>query len=125
LKGVEVGWAGDKGKEPEIIDWLRRKGKLGGEAKATSDAKSKSPSPIDGVKGDTPQSKTRPSDSSIYSSFPSSFVRVHYILLAFHELTMCYTSRTSNIHSLITSEHETRRRRFRLRISDAYEDEAG
>jgi len=73
LKGIEVGWAGDKGKELEIIGWLRRKGKLGGEAKAMSEVKSKSPSPAVGVKGDNPQSKTRPSDSTAYSSFPSTF----------------------------------------------------
>jgi DnaJ homolog subfamily C member 17 len=52
LKGIEIGWAGDKGKEPGIIGWLRR--------------------------SDTPQSQTRSSESAAYSSFPSSFVRAIY-----------------------------------------------
>jgi len=75
LKGIEIGWAGDKGKEPEIIGWLRKKGKLGREAKSTSASKSASPSAdrVTGVKAETPQSKTRPSDSFAYSSFPTSF----------------------------------------------------
>jgi DnaJ family protein C protein 17 len=79
LKGIEVGWAGDKEKEPEIIGWLRRKGKLGANGQGKSASKSTTPT-ADGaeVKADTPQSKTRPSESSAYSSFPSSFVRAIY-----------------------------------------------
>jgi DnaJ family protein C protein 17 len=84
LKGIEIGWAGDKGKEPEIIGWLRRNGQLGGERRPEV-----SLSPVDGVKGDTPQSKTRPSDTLAYSSFPSSFVRpYHHIIISFIKLTL-------------------------------------
>lgn len=82
LKGIEVGWAGDKGKEPEIIGWLRKQGKLGGETKSKSASKSTSPA-IDGqhgIKADTPQSKTRSSNSAAYSSFPSSFVRALHLI---------------------------------------------
>ena len=76
LKGIEIGWAGDKGKEPEIIEWLRRKGKLGANGEGKSESKASTPvADGAGVKGDTPQLKTRPSQSSAYSSFPSSFVR--------------------------------------------------
>jgi DnaJ family protein C protein 17 len=76
LKGIEIGWAGDKGKEPEIIGWLRRKGKLSanGEGKSESESATLTADEAD-LKADTPQSKTRSSESAAYSSFPSSFVR--------------------------------------------------
>lgn len=74
LKGIEVGWAGDKGKEPEIIGWLKKTGKLG--AEGTKPA-SKSASPTadgeTGTKANISLSEKRPPESSAYSSFPSSF----------------------------------------------------
>jgi DnaJ family protein C protein 17 len=90
LKGIEVGWAGDKGKEPEIIEWLRSKGELGGDSnsKAASKSGSLTADGVPGVKAETPQSKTRPPNSSAYSSFPSSFVRTLHcpLLLNIHKL---------------------------------------
>jgi DnaJ family protein C protein 17 len=76
LKGIEIGWAGEKGKEPEIIGWLRRKGKLDTNREVKFESKSATPT-TDGaeMKADTPQSKTRSPESSAYSSFPASFVR--------------------------------------------------
>ena len=79
LKDVEVTWA--EGKEPELIGWLKRMGKLGTgwtEKKAESkEAPSKSP----------PASNT-PAESASdepFSSFPSTFVRP-LKLLSGHQL---------------------------------------
>jgi len=70
LKGVDIGWA--EGKEPEILGWLKRQGKLGGETKS---ALTPGPvgGPMDGDKADTLQSDTPSSNPTAYSSFPSSF----------------------------------------------------
>ncbi|KAF8889569.1 DnaJ domain-containing protein [Infundibulicybe gibba] len=68
LGGIEVGWVG--GKEPEILGWLKRMGKLGTPPPAPSAAKTG-----EGVgekKAGLPQTQTR-ADSSSFSSFPASF----------------------------------------------------
>lgn len=67
LEGVDVGWV--NGKEPEILGWLKKMGKLG------SPPQSKAPTPgngTPGVKAELPQN--RPTSSSEFSTFPSTFV---------------------------------------------------
>lgn len=81
LDGVEIAWVG--GKEPAILGWLKRMGKLS--TSATSDASTVTPTPtsespylknagIGGSKADLPQNQSR-NTASGYSSFPSTFVR--------------------------------------------------
>lgn len=72
LQDVEVTWA--EGKEPELIGWLKRMGKLGGEGKA------KPPTPAATAEPD-PQSHdaemaSQDTSSTPFSSFPSTFVSV-------------------------------------------------
>ncbi|KAL4254617.1 Pre-mRNA-splicing and ERAD-associated protein [Abortiporus biennis] len=69
LKDVEISWA--EGKEPDLIGWLKKMGKLGSQRKEGKSTESAS----------TPQtsssSDTRPAssetDSNAFSSFPSTF----------------------------------------------------
>lgn len=125
MKGIEIGWAGDKGKEPEIIGWLRRKGKLGASGEAKSESKATTP-PSDGVgvKADSPQSKTRLADSAPYSSFPSSFVRTFYSYRFDPDNQLQPTP--ADLHSITTAiDHETSRSWVGLRVLDAYENETG
>lgn len=102
LGGVEVTWAGASGSgktkstldgdgkveggkrtegwEPEILGWLRRRGELGSKkAKETTKPDSVGEKGEEGgggnLKAELPQSKTRPQNAAVYSSFPSSFVR--------------------------------------------------
>ncbi|KAJ3487325.1 hypothetical protein NLI96_g3619 [Meripilus lineatus] len=63
LKDVEVSWA--EGKEPELIVWLKKIGKLGS-------AKPRSPTPASSATGDKSTKPTKDDDSA-YSSFPSTF----------------------------------------------------
>ena len=69
LEGVEVGWAG--GKEPQILGWLKKMGKLGTPPPPSGMEKDRGGS-TDGNAG-LPQAQTR-TDSSTFSSFPESFV---------------------------------------------------
>lgn len=57
LEGIELSWAG--GREPEVLDWLRRVGKLDESLTA------KASTPLPEEKG--------PQDGGSFSSFPSSF----------------------------------------------------
>lgn len=79
---IEICWAG--GKEPELIGWLKKMGKLGGTGTSNKDPKSgsdhvsapsvasKSPPPT----SDTPDVAPTPQPASTtYSTFPSTFVR--------------------------------------------------
>ena len=74
MDGVKVTWV--NGKEPAILGWLRKMGKLGGIGAGSGTQKTPvSPSPMDaGVKAELPQKQTRDSSSTPFSSFPSSFV---------------------------------------------------
>jgi DnaJ family protein C protein 17 len=74
MDGLKVTWV--NGKEPAILGWLRKMGKLGSIGTGTGfEKKSTSPSPMDtGIKADPPQNQTRDSSSTPFSSFPSSFV---------------------------------------------------
>lgn len=75
LDGIEISWAGEKGKEPEILTWLRKRGELGSVARP--DAKATPSDTLNADQGFTPettQSKMREPGMSTYSSFPSSFV---------------------------------------------------
>jgi DnaJ homolog subfamily C member 17 len=69
LEGVEVTWAGDK--EPELIGWLKKMGKLGGAPKQLSKQDS------DILMGSQSDIGSQPPTSSEndgpFSSFPSSF----------------------------------------------------
>ncbi|KIM46886.1 hypothetical protein M413DRAFT_16481 [Hebeloma cylindrosporum] len=63
---MKVTWV--NGKEPAILGWLRKMGKLGAQKQPVS------PSPMDpGIKAELPQNQTRDSSSAPFSSFPSSF----------------------------------------------------
>lgn len=73
LAGVEISWAEDK--EPELIGWLKKMGKLG-----TSQGISRQDSDVIMESQSQSQSQTKPSDttsastsSGAFSSFPSSF----------------------------------------------------
>jgi DnaJ family protein C protein 17 len=80
LDGVEIAWVG--GKEPAILGWLKRMGKLS--TSGTSNPSMVTPTPTSGspyfknagiaTKADLPQNQSR-STASGYSSFPSTFVR--------------------------------------------------
>ena len=74
MDGVKVTWV--NGKEPAILGWLRKMGKLGGVGTGTGTLKQPvSPSSTDaGIKAELPQNQTRESSSAPFSSFPSSFV---------------------------------------------------
>jgi DnaJ family protein C protein 17 len=74
MDGVKVTWV--NGKEPAILGWLRKMGKLGGIGTGTGTQKQPvSPSSMDaGIKAGLPQNQTRDSSSAPFSSFPSSFV---------------------------------------------------
>lgn len=67
LDGIEVGWVG--GKEPPILVWLKKIGKLGTPTPRTSDSGEQNG---EKTKAGLPQMQTT-ADSSKYSSFPSSF----------------------------------------------------
>lgn len=83
LGSINIAWAGNGGKEPEVLGWLRKKGQLGGIG-------IKTPSPAGNAnKGELPQLKTQPLDTSGFSSFPSSFVRAFIIPLSCLSLTTC------------------------------------
>jgi DnaJ homolog subfamily C member 17 len=68
LDGIEVGWLG--GKEPEIIGWLKKMGKLGAPPPKKQDN-------FNGEKGQTaelPQNQQTASGAGGFSSFPETFV---------------------------------------------------
>ena len=82
LDGVEIAWVG--GKEPAILGWLKRMGKLSTSG-ASSNPSTVTPIPtsesthfknagIGGTKADLPQNQSR-STAPGYSSFPFTFVR--------------------------------------------------
>ncbi|KAF7318981.1 J domain-containing protein [Mycena chlorophos] len=64
LDGIEISWVG--GKEPEIMGWLKRMGKL------SAQPLPRAASPPPGQAAQLPQ--TAPSAGSAFSSFPTSFV---------------------------------------------------
>ncbi|KAH9478676.1 Pre-mRNA-splicing factor cwf23 [Psilocybe cubensis] len=83
MDGVKITWVNDK--EPEILGWLRRTGKLGsgvgasGGASQGSSTTNTPPSNVatpdrdNGVKAGLPQHQTHHASASPFSSFPSSF----------------------------------------------------
>jgi DnaJ family protein C protein 17 len=81
LDGVEIAWVG--GKEPAILGWLKRMGKLS--TSGTSNPSTVTPTltsessyfknaGVGATKADLPQNQSR-NTASGYSSFPSTFVR--------------------------------------------------
>lgn len=70
LDGVEVGWVG--GKEPQILGWLKKMGKLATPPPPPSTGDGRDASKNGDTKARLPQAQTR-ADSSSFSSFPSSF----------------------------------------------------
>ncbi|TFK46778.1 DnaJ-domain-containing protein [Heliocybe sulcata] len=72
LGDVEVTWA--EGKEPEILGWLKKMGKLGGVEKLEKTARQEpAPSVSGGEKAANPQERPAANPSTPFSSFPSSF----------------------------------------------------
>ena len=83
LEGVEITWVG--GKEPQILGWLKKMGKLGGQAESGRGPLEKQPAAsIRGSSSSTPrgqersssqgQSRQPASGAGAFSSFPSAFV---------------------------------------------------
>lgn len=101
LHDVEISWA--EGKEPGLIGWLKKMGKLGGESKAqlppnTAGATSPTsyPSTGRGAGAADPNGNTGP-----YSSFPSTFVSLAIITNC--ELRSCAFSQPDIDMSLPTA----------------------
>ncbi|KAF9066602.1 DnaJ-domain-containing protein [Rhodocollybia butyracea] len=67
LGGIQVGWIG--GVEPEILEWLRKKGHLGPQASGLSSEPSVQRSE---EKAPPPQTQNSASGTTAFSSFPSS-----------------------------------------------------
>lgn len=80
LGGIEVGWV--NGKEPPILGWLKKMGKLG----VPSPPRSKSPRQE--TKANLPQMQTTANASS-FSSFPESFVCLIIIFRREVSLIVC------------------------------------
>lgn len=76
LQDVEVSWA--EGKEPELIGWLKKMGKLGGETKSKPDLSTNEPGPAPSHPLPHSATPTASSTSSPFSSFPSTFVSDWY-----------------------------------------------
>ncbi|KAG5648295.1 hypothetical protein DXG03_004867 [Asterophora parasitica] len=71
LDGIEVGWVG--GKEPPILAWLKKMGKLGVSSPPPPQASKQTPS--GGTRAGLPQTQSTV-DPSSFSSFPTSVVSV-------------------------------------------------
>ncbi|CDO70078.1 hypothetical protein BN946_scf184806.g5 [Trametes cinnabarina] len=79
LAGVEVDWA--EGKEPELIAWLKKMGKLGANAHGARAQSSSDSKPVATAAQQTPLSadhntagpKSQPSSSDAFASFPATF----------------------------------------------------
>ena len=74
LEDVEIGWVG--GKEPAILDWLRKMGKLSltpSTPGVNNSSSSSSTQPRE--KAELPQNQPTTGGDSKFSSFPSTFVR--------------------------------------------------
>jgi DnaJ family protein C protein 17 len=78
LDGIEVGWVG--GKEPPILMWLKKMGKLGTPPPPSAPTKTSDDRERNGTKTSAglPQMQTT-ADPSAYTSFPSSFVRSLFV----------------------------------------------
>ncbi len=76
LQDVEVSWA--EGKEPELIGWLKKMGKLGGETKSKPGPSINEPGPTPSNPPPHSATPTASSTSSPFSSFPSTFVSDWY-----------------------------------------------
>lgn len=81
LADIEVDWA--EGKEPELIGWLKKMGKLGGGSSGSSNKPQTTTSGAKAATAQTPLSSdckatnspyTQASPTSAFSSFPSTFV---------------------------------------------------
>ena len=76
LEGIEIGWV--NGKEPPILVWLKKIGKLGGSAPLPIPAEKMTDNGTGRYeKAGLPQTQTT-SQPSLFSSFPTSFVRSFY-----------------------------------------------
>ncbi|KAF7798467.1 hypothetical protein EIP86_009688 [Pleurotus ostreatoroseus] len=77
LQDIEVSWA--EGKEPELIGWLKKMGKLGGPSRPGSNISPPKPTPAAASVSQIPSNGTPPeqsksaSDSTPFSTFPASF----------------------------------------------------
>jgi DnaJ homolog subfamily C member 17 len=88
LDGIEVGWV--EGKEPQILGWLKRIGKL-----ATPTTRQEAPSTAQNKNAGSPLPKVHTTaHSSLFSSFPESFVS-HALYLERRSMMMtggCFTA---------------------------------
>ena len=96
LDDIEVGWVG--GKEPPILVWLKKMGKLGPPATKISDEERTG----DRTSAGLPQMQTS-ADPSAYTSFPSSFVRplpaIRWSFLADMHSSLIYRHPPRNLKS--------------------------
>ena len=73
LQDIEISWA--EGKEPALISWLKKTGKLGGEAKAKPrDGPSTQLPPFPSSRPAEPHSTE--TSTTPFSTFPSTFVSI-------------------------------------------------
>lgn len=71
LDGIEIGWVG--GKEPPILIWLKKMGKLTTPTPSVSGVQI--PTSMNSERAEVPQAQPT-KDSSSFSTFPASFVRI-------------------------------------------------
>lgn len=73
LKDIEITWA--EGKEPPLIEWLKKMGKLGSAEKPPATHPIPAPTPPSSKLG---KAQKDPTDSTPFSSFPTTFVSSRY-----------------------------------------------
>jgi DnaJ family protein C protein 17 len=86
LDGVKITWV--NGKEPQVLGWLRRMGKLGTPSPAPpKQAGEPTPSLANdgGLKAQLPQNQPKSSSDTPFSSFPSTFVSNIFFFHGSHE----------------------------------------
>ncbi|KAF9260829.1 DnaJ-domain-containing protein, partial [Marasmius fiardii PR-910] len=71
LRGIEIGWVG--GKEPQILSWLKKMGKLGTPSPGASPTTWAEETKRDAEQASLPQMQTTTSAPGSFSSFPDTF----------------------------------------------------
>ena len=127
LEGIEISWA--EGKEPPILGWLKRQGKLDPAQKPQSNAERENGSGVKDAKDhakakDLFEALSEKPTISSFASFPDSFVSTFYFPL----LTRFTNSQHSSAIGTGFPTREARRTCCpwaRLRVIDAHEAPSG